>query len=69
MKDLDKKIREALRKEDAELLADLDDEPSIFEMLMETCRGRHRWLNALGAFWILVFLVLAVVSAVKSATC
>ncbi len=65
MNDLDKKIQEALRAEDAELFKDFAEEPSVFEMLMETCRGRHRWLNILGAFWTLVFLVLGVVAAVK----
>ncbi len=62
---LDDKIREALQQEDAELFEDVGSEPSIFEMLMETCRGRHRWLNMLGAFWTLVFLVLGIVAAVK----
>ncbi len=62
---LDDKIREALQQEDAELFEEVGGEPSIFEMLMETCRGRHRWLNMLGAFWTLVFLVLGVVAAVK----
>ncbi|MCH8913966.1 MAG: hypothetical protein IIA33_10425 [Planctomycetes bacterium] len=65
MNELDKKIQEALRAEDAELFKDFSEEPSVFEMLMETCRGRHRWLNILGAFWTLVFLVLGIVAAVK----
>ena len=65
MNDLEKKIREALRKEDAELYKEFEDEPSVFEMLMETCRGRRRWLNMLGAFWTLVFVVLGVLAAVK----
>ena len=65
MNELDKRIREALQKEDAELFEDFGGEPSIFEMLMETCRGRHRWLNILGAFWTFVFLVLGVLAAIK----
>ncbi len=65
MNELDKKIQDALRAEDAELFKDFAEEPSVFEMLMETCRGRHRWLNILGAFWTLVFLVLGIVAAVK----
>ncbi len=65
MNELDRKIRETLRKEDAEIFDDLGGEPSVFEMLMETCRGRHRWLNILGAFWTLVFLVLGILAAVK----
>ena len=65
MNELDRKIREALRKEDAEFYKDFDEEPSVFEMLVETCRGRRRWLNVLGAFWTLVFLVLGILSAVR----
>ena len=65
MNELDRKIQEALRKEDAELFEDFGEEPSVFEMLIETCRGRRRWLNILGAFWTLVFLVLGILAAVK----
>lgn len=65
MSKLDDKIREALRKEDAELFEDFDVEPSMFDLLMETCRGRHRWLNMLGVFWTLVFLVLGILAVVK----
>ncbi len=45
MKDIDEKIREALRKEDAELLEHYRGEASIHEMVIEVFRGRHRWLN------------------------
>ena len=65
MNELDKKIREALRAEDAELLADFDAEPSVFEMLMETFRGKHRWLVFLTMFWTIVFMVVAVLSVVQ----
>lgn len=65
MSELDDKIREALRAEDADLYKDLDAEPSVFEMLMETCRGRHRWLNLLGGLWMLVFLALGATAVVK----
>lgn len=65
MTELDDKIREALRKEDAELFKEFDEEPSVFEMLMETCRGRHHWLNLLGAFWTMVFLVLGILAGIN----
>lgn len=65
MKDLDKKIQDALRQQDAELFAEFGGEPSVFEMLLETCRGRNWWLNLLGMFWTLVFLVAGIVAAVK----
>ena len=62
---LDDKIREALQKEDAELFEDVGSEPSIYEMLMETFRGRHRWLVFLTMFWTIVFMVLGVLSVVR----
>lgn len=64
MKELDKKIAEALRTEDAELFADMDEEPGVIEMLVETFRGKRRWLNLLGAVWTLIFLGLGVAAAV-----
>jgi uncharacterized membrane protein YciS (DUF1049 family) len=54
MKDIDDKIREALRKEDSELLEHYRQEPAIYEMVMETFRGRFRWLNVLVFTWSLV---------------
>ncbi len=65
MKDLDKKIQEALRNEDAELFDEFSAEPSIFEMLMQTFRGRHRWLVFLTMFWTVVFMVLGVLSVIR----
>ena len=44
---IDDKIREALRKEDAELLEHYRGEAPLHEMIIETFRGRHRWLNML----------------------
>lgn len=64
MNELDKKIREALSAEDAELFKEMGDEPGVFEMLLETFRGRNRWMNLLGAVWTLIFLALGIASAV-----
>ncbi len=44
---IDDKIREALRREDTELLEHYRSEASLHEMIIETFRGRHRWLNML----------------------
>jgi uncharacterized membrane protein YciS (DUF1049 family) len=63
MKDIDDKIREALRKEDSELLEHYRGEPAIYEMLVETFRGRFRWINALAFTWSLAILGLLVVLA------
>ena len=65
MNDLDRKIRESLRAEDAELFEEFGEEPSLFEMAMELFRGRNRWLMALTMFWTLVFMVLSVFSAIE----
>jgi len=65
MNELDKKIKEALRQEDAEIFENVGAEPSVFEMMIETFRGRHWWLSVLTFCWTLVFFVLAIFSAVK----
>lgn len=63
MTDLDDKIREALRREDAELLKQYESDPPLFETLVETFRGRHRWLNALAFVFTFVALALAILAA------
>jgi uncharacterized membrane protein YciS (DUF1049 family) len=63
MTDLDDKILEALRREDAELLAQYEGDPPILDMLAETFRGRHRWLNALAFGFTFVALALAILAA------
>ena len=65
MNELDKKIKEALRQEDAEIFEDLGGEPSVFELVIDTFRGKHWWLTVLTIFWSLVFFVLGTLSAVK----
>jgi hypothetical protein len=47
MTDIDEKIREALRREDAELLEHYRAEPSAHELLIETFRGRRVWMSSL----------------------
>ncbi len=65
MNELDKKIREALRKEDAEFYKDFGDEPSMFEMAMETFRGKYRWMVIVAVFWTLVFIVVFILAAIR----
>ncbi|MFQ5490304.1 MAG: DUF6768 family protein [Phycisphaerae bacterium] len=65
MNELDKRIREALREEDAELFEEFGEEPSLFEMSMQIFRGRNRWLTLLAMVWTLVFIGLGIWSAVK----
>jgi hypothetical protein len=47
MKDIDARIREALRKEDSELLEHYGNEQSIPQMVIDSFRTRHRWLVVL----------------------
>jgi len=44
MKDIDEEIREALHKEDPELLEHYRGEQSIPQMVIDSFRSRHRWL-------------------------
>ncbi len=65
MSEPDDKIREALRSEDAEMFDDFGSEPSVFEMMTETFRGKNRRIMMLTAFWTLVFLVFGVFAAIE----
>jgi hypothetical protein len=60
MNDLDVKIREALEKEDAALLEHYGGEPSLQELMIDTFRGRQRWLVALAFGFTIVALALLV---------
>ena len=63
MKDIDQQIREALRQEDAEMLEHYRGEPPLHQMLIETFRGRWRWLVALTFVMGVVAAVLLMVCA------
>ncbi len=65
MKELDQRIKEALAAEDAELAEAFGAEPTLYEMVMDTLRGRHRWLTLLGVVWGIVFMVLGVLAAIR----
>ena len=60
MEELDRRITEALRADEAEQYARLDPELPPWEMVFNTFKGRNRWLNILISFWMLVFFGLAV---------
>ena len=59
MTDIDDKIREALRREDAELLEHFQSEPPVHELLIETFRGRRVWMTSLAAVFAFVFFGLS----------
>lgn len=56
MKELDDKIREALKSPDNDLPRGLDHEPSIFDLVSDTFRGRNRWLTILNYLCMFVFV-------------
>ena len=59
MTDIDEKIREALRREDAELLEHYQTEPPVHELLIETFRGRRVWMSSLAVVFTFVFFGLS----------
>ena len=63
MNDIDAKIREALRQEDMQLLEEFRGERPLREMIIETFRSRHRWINIMTFAMPVVFLVLLAVFA------
>ncbi len=65
MKEIDRKIREALQAQDAEMFDEIAGEPAVHEMIIDSFRGRLRWLVVLAAVWCTAFLALAVVCAVQ----
>jgi len=65
MKDIDKSIRAALAAEDRELFEEYSGEQSLLEMIAESFRGRNRWLKIGMNLNILIFTVLAVITAIQ----
>ena len=61
-KNIDDKIREALRKEDAELLENYRGEAPFHEMLLDSFRGRNRFLNVMAFVATLIFMALLIAS-------
>lgn len=65
MTNIDDTIRDALRAEDRELFEEFGGEQSLFDMVVESFRGRNLWIKVGMFFNILVFTVLAVVTAIQ----
>ncbi|MCB2156372.1 hypothetical protein KQI84_15975 [bacterium] len=60
MENLDEKIAKALKAEDAQIRDLLKDEPSIFELMADTYRGRNRFLVYLGTVWGIVVMIFGI---------
>ncbi|BBM85883.1 DUF6768 family protein [Candidatus Uabimicrobium amorphum] len=65
MDNLDNKIKQALQVEEKEILTLFDQQQSLSQMVMDTFRGKNRWLSILVYVYIFVFFALSVYCAVK----
>lgn len=59
---IDDKIREALRKEDVEMMEHYRGEAPFHEMLLDSFRGRNRFLNAMAMAATIIVTILLIVS-------
>ena len=62
-KNIDDEIRAALSAEDARLMEEFDDDPSILEVTLKSMNDRFRWVNVIGMVFLLLFVVLGFLSA------
>lgn len=65
MKDIDRKIREALAEDDADLLDRLGAQESLPEMMAGVFHGRPLWITVIGYVFIFVFLGIAIWSVFR----
>ena len=65
MEELDRRITQALRADEAEQYARLDPDLPPWEMFFDTFRGRHRWLTVLLGVFMFVFMGIAVWAVVR----
>ncbi len=65
MRDIDKMIRDALGTQDAKLTESVRGEQGVFEMVVDSFRGKTGWLVTLVFVTIPAFVVVAVVAAVQ----
>ncbi len=65
MNELDDTIRSALKSQAQHGATDPDREPPMRTQIVETFRGKFRWLAWLAAFYRIVILILAVIVAIQ----
>lgn len=65
MTDLNDRIRQALRADEDEALAEFAEEPDLFEQVIETFRGRSKWLVVMTMGVGIVFMILSIIALVK----
>ncbi|MDF1657979.1 MAG: hypothetical protein P1U58_10230 [Verrucomicrobiales bacterium] len=54
--ELDQLLTESFSEEDRKLLKKLSHDPSVFEMIGDSFRGRNRWITVYATIWIFIFL-------------
>jgi len=65
MDNLDNKIKEALQVEEKEILSLFDQQQSLSQMIMDTFRGKNRWLSVLVYAYIFAFFSFSIYCAVQ----
>ncbi|MFQ5606987.1 MAG: DUF6768 family protein [Candidatus Zixiibacteriota bacterium] len=65
MRDIDRKIQQALRAEDEDLFTDYGGELGMLEMVFDSFRSKQRWFMALVMLWTVGLLVLMIMSIVQ----
>lgn len=58
--ELDQLLNDSFSDEDRALLKKLSQDPSVFEMIGDSFRGRNRWITVYATIWIFIFLGAAI---------
>ncbi|MCH7879207.1 MAG: hypothetical protein IH914_07835 [candidate division Zixibacteria bacterium] len=65
MRDIDKKIQEALHAEDKDLFAEYGGEQGMLEMVFDSFRSKQRWWVAIVIVWTIGLMALMVMTTIK----
>ena len=65
MRDIDKKIQEALHAEDEDLFTEHGGELGMLEMVIDSFHSKQRWFMAIVMVWTIGMIALMVLSAIK----
>jgi len=67
MREIDRMIQDALRKEDAEMLEQVSGEQKMHQVILDLFRGRSRWLSIMAIVITLALMGIAVYAAIEFA--
>lgn len=65
MDDFERKIAQALQADDAAEFEKLAPDAPPWEMMLETFKGRNRWLSLFAGIWMFVFFVAGIACIVQ----